>query len=250
MPSCPSFSPPNRRGRRATKVTVRHCFGPGDPVAWHRRDRRRHSSSPAPPPRATPVPRSAVHPRARMRPRRTVLCGVRDARTGRGIRLYLRLRHARQISPDHRLGLDPEYVSAATVASGWSANVASLLQDFDPPALRFTDTLHGAGVFQNRWEPHARPTLASAGSTLPPFRRSPRSQRACVPGGRRRERSSSWASGSHNFNPRSGVRQGGDGPDFILAGAYLLRHLEVAVNPRFFLRTKSFAPLSGSPARR
>jgi hypothetical protein len=65
-------------------------------------------------------------------------------------------------------------VSAATVASGWSANVVSLLQDFGihlPP--RFTDTPGTVLVFfQNRWEPLASlgPSLASAGidpSSLP-----------------------------------------------------------------------------------
>jgi APA family basic amino acid/polyamine antiporter len=64
--------------------------------------------------------------------------------------------------------------SAATVASGWSANVVSLLQDFGihlPP--RFTDTPGTVLVFfQNRWEPLSTlgPALASAGidpSSLP-----------------------------------------------------------------------------------
>ncbi len=53
--------------------------------------------------------------------------------------------------------------SAATVASGWSANVVSLLQDFGlhlPP--RFTDTPGTVLVFfENRWEPIA--TIASSG---------------------------------------------------------------------------------------
>jgi APA family basic amino acid/polyamine antiporter len=57
--------------------------------------------------------------------------------------------------------------SAATVASGWSANVVSLLQDFGihlPP--RFTDTPGTVlAFFQNRWEPLSTlgPALASAG---------------------------------------------------------------------------------------
>ncbi len=57
--------------------------------------------------------------------------------------------------------------SAATVASGWSANVVSLLQDFGlhlPP--RFTDTPGTRlAYFQNRWEPLATlgPALESAG---------------------------------------------------------------------------------------
>ncbi|MGH9392379.1 MAG: amino acid permease, partial [Vicinamibacteria bacterium] len=57
--------------------------------------------------------------------------------------------------------------SAATVASGWSANVVSLLQDFGihlPP--RFTDTPGTVLVFfQNRWEPLAAlgQILATAG---------------------------------------------------------------------------------------
>jgi APA family basic amino acid/polyamine antiporter len=57
--------------------------------------------------------------------------------------------------------------SAATVASGWSANMVSLLQDFGihlPP--RFTDTPGTILVFfQNRWESLSTlgPALASAG---------------------------------------------------------------------------------------
>jgi basic amino acid/polyamine antiporter, APA family len=57
--------------------------------------------------------------------------------------------------------------SAATVASGWSANMVSLLQDFGihlPP--RYTDTPGTVlAFFQNRWEPLAvlEPALASAG---------------------------------------------------------------------------------------
>jgi APA family basic amino acid/polyamine antiporter len=57
--------------------------------------------------------------------------------------------------------------SAATVASGWSANVVSLLQDFGihlPP--RYTDTPGTVlALFQNRWEPLTTlgPTLAAAG---------------------------------------------------------------------------------------
>ena len=85
-----------------------------------------------------------------------MLCPVRDAHPRRGVRLRLRLREifAWIIGWDLILGYA---FSAATVASGWSANVVSLLQDFGihlPP--RFTDTPGTVLVFLPT---HGEPSL-------------------------------------------------------------------------------------------